>query len=107
MRQPHYTPVHEVEYHDPEHYSSDYDHEEHYPDYEHSSHSDAEDYYRHVDHEDEPSHSLHLQPVPIHLTEHPADAAKAHHKVLDFDPHEGARHVSDLLGMHIKHPEEL
>ena len=41
--------------------------------------------------------------MPIHLT----DEAHAQHKVLDFDPHEGARHVSDLLGMHIKHPEEL
>ena len=30
-----------------------------------------------------------------------------HSQVLDFDPHLGARHVSDLLGMHIKHPEEL
>ena len=34
-------------------------------------------------------------------------AVHGRHQVLDFNPHMGARHVSDLLGMHIKHPEEL
>lgn len=52
----------------------------------------------------EPKRKAQADHIPLHLTE---EEFYGYHHVLDFDPHEGARHVSDLLGMHIKHPEEL